>query len=68
VFLSLHLGYNLSVAVGLHARCGGGFSVSSGNHSLGVSFVEDALDDLLLFGTENLSQALVELRLFLLKA
>lgn len=68
MFFSIHLGYSLLVAVGLHARCGGGFCVGSGNHGLGVGFVKDALNDLLLFGTENLGQTLVELGLFLLKA
>lgn len=68
LFFSIHLGYSLLVAVGLHARCSGGFCVGSGDHGLGVGFVEDALNDLLLLGTENLGQTLVQLGLFLLKA
>lgn len=68
LFFSIHLGYSLLVAVGLHARRGGGICVGSGDHGLGVGFVEDALNDLLLFGTENLGQTLVQLGLFLLKA
>lgn len=67
LFFSIHLGYSLLVAVGLHARCSGGFCVSSSDHGLGVGFVEDALNDLLLLRTENLGQTLVQLGLFLLK-
>jgi hypothetical protein len=66
-FVSFHLSCPL-VAVSLHARCGGGFCVGGGSHGLGVSLVEDTLDDLLLFGAEDLGQALVELGLLLLKA
>lgn len=65
---SQSISYSLLVAVGLHARCSGGFCVGSGDHGLGVGFVEDALNDLLLFGTENLGQTLVQLGLFLLEA
>lgn len=68
LFFSIHLGYSLLVAVGLHARCGSGFCVGGGDHGLGIGFVEDALYDLLLFVTKNLGQTLVELGLFLLEA
>lgn len=58
----------LLVAVSLHARGGGGFGVGGGDHGLGISLVEDTLNDLLLFGTEDLGQTFVKLGLFLLKA
>jgi len=53
---------DLLVAVGLHARRSGGFSVGSCER-LGVSLVEHRLEDLLLLGAEDLGQVLVELRL-----
>lgn len=63
---SLHL-LNLLVAIGLHARCSGGFSVGSCQR-LGISLMEHCLEDLLLFGAEDLGQVLVKLGLLGLKA
>lgn len=57
----------LLVAVGLHARGSGSFRVGGRDHRLGVGFVENGLDDLLLVGAENLGQAVVELGLLLLE-
>lgn len=54
------------LAIGLQSS-GDGFSIGSSRQCLGIGLVEDALDDLLLLRTENLGQAFVELRLFLLK-
>ena len=60
---------HLLVAVGLHARSSSSSSlcVLLGEDGLLVSLVEDALDDLLLIGAENLGQALVQLGLLGLK-
>jgi len=49
----------LLVAVGLHARCSGGFGVGSSGQCLGVSLVENGLDNLLLLGTEDLGQTVI---------
>lgn len=64
---SHHLGKRILLVAVLHARCSGGLCVGSGDHGLGVGFVEDTLDDLLLFGAEHLGQALVKLGLLLLE-
>ena len=58
---------SLLVAIGLHARGSSGLCVLLGEDGLLVSLVEDALDDLLLIGAENLGQALVQLGLLGLK-
>lgn len=63
---SLHLA-GLLVAIGLHARCSGSFRIGGRDHRLGVGFVENGLDDLLLVRAENLGQAVVELGLLLLE-
>lgn len=65
---SHHLGTCVLLIAVLHARCSGGLGVGGGDHGLGVGFVENALDNLLLFRAKDLGQALVELGLFLLKA
>lgn len=58
---------SLLVAIGRNARGSGCFCVGSGDHCLRVGFVEDGLDDLLLLGSEDLGQAVVELGLLLLE-
>lgn len=58
---------DLLVAIGLHARCCGCFRIGCGDHRLCIRFVESGLDDLLFLRAEDLGQALVQLRLFLLE-
>lgn len=57
----------LLVAIGRDARCSGCLCVGSSDHCLCIGFVEDRLDDLLLLGTEDLGQAVIELGLLLLE-
>ena len=54
------------LAIGAHSG-GNGLRIGSSSQSLSISLVEDALDDLLLLGSENLGQAVIELRLLLLE-
>jgi len=58
----------LLVAVRWDARCSSSLRIGGGSHRLDVGFLEDGLDDMLLFRAENLGQAVVELWLFLLEA
>jgi hypothetical protein len=55
------------LAVRRDARCSGSLGVGGGDHRLGISFVEDGLDDLLFLGAENFGQVVIELRLLLLE-